>query len=165
MKKFIIMVMTLLPMGMVAQEQKIALVRHQEVFAIMPEVTPAENELAALQQQYDNHMKSMEEEYNRKYQDLMTQQDSLPENIYKIRVQEIQELIQRIENFQQTARQELTRKESELLAPIYEKLQKAIEQVGEENGYAMILNPQVTLYIGKAAIDATDKVKAKLGIQ
>jgi len=42
---------------------------------------------------------------------------------------------------------------------------KAIDSVGEENGYTCIMNPQVLLYKGKGVIDATDKVKAKLGLK
>ena len=59
------------------------------------------------------------------------------------------------------------KKEKELFTPIQEKLQKAIEQVGEENGYTLMLlyNPNIILFMGKSAIDATDQVRAKLGLK
>jgi len=165
MKNFIVMIMLLLPLGAVAQEMKIAYVNTGEVINVMPEVAAMETELAALRTQYNSYMKTMTDEFEQKYADLINQQDSLTENIYKRRVQEIQELRERIENFQQSGEQEQQDKYEKLYAPIIEKLQKAIDQVGDENGYTFIINPQALLYRNKSAIDATDQVKAKLGLQ
>ena len=165
MKKIIVTMMLLLPLCMVAQELKIAIVNTQEVVNVMPEASAMETEMANLKKQYDNQLKLLTDEHTKKYSDLMAQQDSLTENIQKMRLQDIQNLELRIENFQQMASQELEKKYGELLKPIQEKLQKAIDQVGEENGYAGILDPRAFHYVGKAIIDATDKVKAKLGLK
>lgn len=40
----------------------------------------------------------------------------------------------------------------------------AIKAVGDEKGYTYILDPQIVLYQGNTAVDATQFVKAKLGI-
>ena len=167
MKKIIVMVLLLLPLGMVAQEVKIAVVKANEILAQMPEVIAMQAELDKQQQIYQKEMKSFDDDYTRKYQDYMTQQDSLPENISKIRLQELQNMEMRMQNFQQFASQEIEKKETELFTPIKEKLQKAIDQVGEENGYQLMFlyNPNIILYMGKSAIDATDQVKAKLGLK
>jgi len=167
MKKIIVMVLLLLPLGMVAQELKIAVVKANDILAQMPEVIAMQAEMEKQQQIYQKEMKSFDDDYTRKYQDFMNQQDSLPENISKIRMQELQQMQMRMENFQQFATQELEKRQTELYAPIQEKLQKAIDQVGEENGYTLMLvyNPNIILFMGKSAIDATDKVKAKLGLK
>jgi len=165
MKKFIVMIMLLLPLGLVAQEIKIAYVNAGEVINAMPEVSAMETELAALKAQYQNYLKNLYDDYTQKNTDLIAQQDSLTENILKMRVQEIQDLRDRIENYQQMAEQEQQDKYEKLYTPIIEKFQKAVEQVGDENGYTYILNPQALLYTSKSAINATDKVKAKLGLQ
>ena len=167
MKKIIVMVLLLLPLGMVAQEMKIAVVKANDIIQQMPEFTEMQNELEKLQNQFQKEMKSFEDDYTRKYQDLMSQQDSLPENIYKVRVQDIQQTQMRMENFQQLATTEIEKKQNELFTPIQDKLQKAIDQVGEENGYTLMLvyNPGIILYMGKSAIDATSQVKAKLGLK
>ena len=47
---------------------------------------------------------------------------------------------------------------------VQEKLKKAIDAVGAEKGYTYILDPQIVLFSGNSAIDATQFVKAKLGI-
>ena len=41
----------------------------------------------------------------------------------------------------------------------------AIKAVGAEQGYTYIIDPQVLLYTGPNAIDATPMVKTKLGLK
>ena len=167
MKKIIVMMLLLLPLGLVAQEMKIAVVKVNDIYSQMPEVVAMQAEMEKQQQIYQKEMQSFDDDYNRKYQDFMTQQDSLPDNIAKIRLQELQQMQVRMENFQQFASQEIEKKSNELFAPIQEKLLKAIDQVGEENGYTYIFvhNPGIILYTGKSAIDATNQVKTKLGLR
>ncbi len=166
MKKFIVSIMLLLPLGMVAQELKIAIVNTNDIFNIMPEVSAMENQIVAMTKEYEKELQIMQDEYTRKYSDLTAQQDSLTENIRMMRIQEIQGIQDRIENFIPMANEARNKKQEELMTPIREKIQKAIDQVGDENSYTYILNPGALLYMNKsAAIDATDKVKAKLGLK
>jgi len=99
MKKFIVFIMLLLPLGMVAQEVKIAVVKTNEIFNIMPEVADMESKMAAHKQQYQQTQKVMQDEYTRKYADLTAQGDTLNENIRNMRLQEIQDIATRLENF------------------------------------------------------------------
>jgi outer membrane protein len=165
MKRFIVSVLLLFPLGLAAQEVKIAIVNTQEVFNLLPELSDVENQMATLYKQYEEQIKGMEEEYNRKFADYTAQSDSLTENIKILRMQEIQDIQTRLENFVPTARQELEKKQNELMTPLQEKIQKAIKDVADENGYSHVISPQVLLYQGSSAIDATDKVKAKLGLK
>lgn len=167
MKKTILSMLMFIPLGIIAQEMKIAVVNTQAVFMALPEISTLELEIANLRKQYEAEMKGMEEDYNRKNADLIAQGDSLTDNIKMMRLQEIQELRNRMENFVPIANEQIGKKQEELLAPIQEKIDKAIKEVGTENGYAYILidNPQIILFKGATAIDATDKVKAKLGIK
>ena len=116
---------------------------------------------------YMSEMKTMEDEFQKKYADYIAQQDSMTENIKLRRTQDLQDIQQRVENFSQVARQDMDKKQQELLAPIQEKLRNAIKAVGDEKGYAYIIdnNPGIVLYTGNAAIDATPLVKAKLGLK
>jgi outer membrane protein len=167
MKKIILTVLMFIPLGIIAQEMKIAVVNTQAVFTSMPEISNYETEIANTRKQYESELTSMQEEYNRKYSDLTAQADSLTENIKKLRLQEIQDIQTRMDNFVPMAQEAMSKKSEELLAPIQEKMNKAIKAVGDENGYTYILinTPSIVLYIGSTAIDATDKVKAKLGIK
>ena len=165
MKKIIVSLLLFLPLGLMAQELKIAVVNTNEIANALPDFTDYENEMAKMNQQYQQEAKVMEDRYTRLYTDYMAQADSLAENIKVLRMQEIQDLQGRLENFVPMAQEEMRKKQEALMAPIQEKIQKAINSVGEENGYTYIISPQVLLFKGNNAVDVTNMVKAKLGIK
>ena len=164
MKKLIIFLLMMLPLGAIAQEVKIAFVKTQEVFMAMPEVSGMEKQMADLNEKYRVELKQMQDEYQKKYSDFVAQQDSLTENIKMRRMQELQDMEQRTQNFIQISQQDFQKKQGELFTPIQDKLKNAIKAVGDEKGYTYILDPQIVLYQGNAAVDASQFVKAKLGI-
>ena len=164
MKKLIVLLLMILPLGAIAQEVKIAFVKTQEVFMAMPEVSGMEKQMADLNEKYRVELKQMQDEYQKKYSDFVAQQDSLTENIKMRRMQELQDMEQRTQNFIQISQQDFQKKQGELFTPIQDKLKNAIKAVGDEKGYTYILDPQIVLYQGNAAVDATQFVKAKLGI-
>ncbi|MDH6306091.1 outer membrane protein [Parabacteroides sp. PF5-5] len=164
MKKLIVLLCMILPLGVVAQEMKIAYVNVQEIFSAMPEIPTIEKQLEELNQKYDKELRVMQEEYQRKSADYIAQQDSLTENIKLKRMQEIEDIRTRVENFIPVAQQDIQKKQQELIAPVQEKIQNAIKAIGEEKGYTYIIDPQVFLYTGNSAINATSFVKTKLGI-
>ena len=52
-----------------------------------------------------------------------------------------------------------------MLAPVHEKMAKAIKAVGERENYTYIFDSQAMVHIGNDAIDATPAVKKELGIK
>lgn len=164
MKKLIIFLLMMLPWGVFAQESKIAIVNTQEVIQAMPEFATMQKQMADMEAKYKNEMQVMQDEYNKKYSDFVAQQDSLTENIKMRRMQELQDMEQRTQNFIQISQQDFQKKQGELFTPIQDKLKNAIKAVGDEKGYTYILDPQIVLYQGNTAVDATQFVKAKLGI-
>lgn len=164
MKKLIVLLCMILPLGVMAQDMKIAFVNVGEVFSLMPENSNIEKELVALNEKYTSELKTMQEEYQRKASDYIAQQDSLTENIKLRRMQEIEDLRERVDSFVSVAQQDMERKRQELFQPVQEKVMKAINDVGSENGYTYIIDPQVFLFVGDKAIDATSLVKTKLGL-
>ncbi len=167
MKKLIIFLLMILPLGGFAQEAKVAIVNSQEIMMAMPEITAMQETMKQMNDKYAGEMKTMEDEFQKKYTDYIAQQDSMTENIKLRRTQELEDIRQRVENFTQVAQQDMNKKQQELLAPIQDKLRNAIKAVGDEKGYAYIIdnNPGIVLYTGNAAIDATPLVKAKLGLK
>ncbi len=130
----------------------------------MPEFATMQKQMADMEAKYKNEMQVMQDEYNKKYSDFVAQQDSLTENIKMRRMQELQDMEQRTQNFIQISQQDFQKKQGELFTPIQDKLKNAIKAVGDEKGYTYILDPQIVLYQGNTAVDATQFVKAKLGI-
>ena len=164
MKKLIIFLLMMLPLGVFAQESKIAIVNTQEVIQAMPEFATMQKQMADMEAKYKSEMQVMEDEYKKKYSDFVAQQDSLTENIKLRRMQEIQDIQERMDNFVQVAQQDVQKKQQELLQPIQQKLHEAIQKVGEEKGYTYIIDPAALLYTGTNAVDATPFVRTKLGL-
>ena len=81
------------------------------------------------------------------------------------KAKEIQDTEARIQQFMQTADQDLQKQQQQLLAPIQQELVTAIKTVGQENGFTAIFPEGVAIYTGADVIDITPLVKAKLGIQ
>ena len=161
MKKLIIAVLLALPI--IASAQKFGHINTQELFAAMPEVAQVKLKMDTIQSQYENQLASMNEEFQKKVQDYQTQEATMAEAIKQIRQQELQEMQQRIQLFYQTAEQDIQKKQQELLAPVHEKMTKAIKAVGERDGY--IFDSASMVHIGADAIDATPAVKKELGIK
>jgi len=164
-KKIVLIALVMLPVVAFAQEQKIAYVNYGDVVMAMPEYKLMQDSLNKSANEYQAEINSMRDEYTKKLTDFVNQQDSLNETIKARRQQEIQELQQRSENFQQYAAQKQDEMQQRLSAPIQDKLQKAINDVGKENNFLYIGRSEAFLYISPNATDATPLVKKKLGIQ
>ena len=92
MKKLIIFLLMMLPLGVFAQESKIATVNTQDVIQAMPEFADMQKQMADMEAKYRSEMQVMEDEYKKKYSDYIAQQDSLTENIKMRRMQELQDM-------------------------------------------------------------------------
>jgi Outer membrane protein len=165
MKKLIVLLLMLLPMGAFSQEMKIAFVDFQEVFSVMPELAEAETKYASIRAQYDEQINALQTEFTAKYEEYMKIEATLTENLKLRRQQELQELNDRYQNFIPQAQQDLDQEQTKLMTPIQEKINNAIIAVAEEQGYDYTLNSQVLFHTGRNAVDATPLVKAKLGIR
>ena len=82
-------------------------------------------------------------------------------------MQEIQDKANKVEQFRQTATQDLQRQQEQLMAPIQSKINDAVKAVGAEGGYTFIFpsEPSLILYQGTDVTDVTAAVKAKLGLK
>lgn len=161
MRKFIITIMLALPM--LAAAQKFGHVNTQEVFSQMPEVAQVKLKMDTINSQYETQLASMNEELQKKYQDYQAQEATMAAAVKQIRQQELQEMQQRIQLFYQTAEQDIQKKQQELIAPVHEKMAKAIKAVGDRDGFTYIFDSASMVHIGADAIDATPAVKKRIG--
>lgn len=168
LKKITLLIMFILPMGMMAQTFKFGHVNSFEVIQSMPEYDKAMLDLQNLQKQYTDEIKRAEEEFNRKYQEYVQQQDSLPRNIAERRQKELQDLMERGQQFQQEVQENLQKAQSDMTTPIIKKVEDAIIAVGQEGGYIYIFDlsrTPIPFVNDKQSIDVTPALKAKLGIK
>ena len=163
MKKIIIAMMLIAPMALSAQ--KFGHINTQELFTQMPEVAQIKLKMDTIQGQYESQLASMQEEIQKKMQDYQAQEATMADAVKQIRQQELQEMNQRIQLFYQTAEQDIQKKQQELLAPVHEKMSKAIKAVGERENYTYIFDSAAMVHIGADAIDVTPAVKKELGIK
>ncbi|MBO4453989.1 MAG: OmpH family outer membrane protein [Paludibacteraceae bacterium] len=163
MKKLIIAMMLVLPMAVSAQ--KFGHINTQELFTQMPEVNQVKLKMDTINSQYENQLASMNDEIQKKYQDYQANEATMVDAVKQIRQQELQEMQQRLQLFYQTAQEDIQKKQQELLAPIHEKMAKAIKAVGEREGYTYIFDSAAMVHIGADAKDVTPAVKKELGIK
>lgn len=154
---------------MAMAQMKIATVDVQAVFNSMPEAKAAAAELENYSKQLNAEYEMMQAEFNRKYADyqLIAGDAKTPTTIKDRRVREIQESNRDIDKFLLESRESLDARKTSLEQPIYNKINAAIKQVGDANGYTYIIDVSTTpvVYRGSGAIDVTEKVKALVGVQ
>lgn len=148
---------------------KLATVNVQELFDAMPEKATAEASLKNASDKYQAEYKTIQDEFNKKYADYqaLANDAATPQTIKERRMQELQENDQKIQTFQRQAKLDLDELRKNLTAPIYAKIQKAVEAVGNEEGITYIIDTSDNrvVFRGAGAIDVTAKVKAKLEAQ
>jgi outer membrane protein len=165
LKKIALFALLLVSAGAFAQEIKIAYLNSGDIITAMPEYTQLQDSLQKFQNVVAEELKIMEEEHSKKYTALMNESETLPDAIKTRRLQEIQDIEQRAQNFQQDSQQRLRQLQESLFAPIQQKVKTAIDAIGEENRFTYILEAGSLLYINQqTGVDATILVKKKLGL-
>ena len=166
LKKIVLLLMLVLPMSVFAQ--KFGHIKTQEILTVMPEYTKAQTDIQTMQKQYEDEMKRLQDEINKKFAAYQQEQANLPKNIQERRQKELQELNERGMQMGQDAQQQLEQSWMQMLEPIAKKIDDAIKAVGQEGNYVYIfdLNSVQIPFVNDAlSTDVTSAVKAKLGIK
>ena len=165
LKKIALLLMLVLPMSVFAQ--KFGHIKTQEILTVMPEYTKAQTDINTMQKQYQDEMKRLTDEIQKKFAAYQQEQANLPKNIQERRQKELQELNERGMQMQQDAQQELQQSWMQMLEPIAKKIDDAIKAVGQEGGYVYIFDlnaTQIPFVNETLSTDVTGAVKAKLGL-
>lgn len=164
--KICLVAVLFLSAGMVkAQTLKFAHIDSQALIQAMPETKSAQASIEKEAKGLEDQMGALQQEYQTKLADLSQKQDSLTEIVYQAKVEDLQSLQQRIQNFNNSAQQRLQQKQSELMQPIFSKANETIEAVAKEQGVIYVFDTNAVLYKSNQSIDLLPLVKAKLGIQ
>lgn len=164
-KKVIIALAVAFALPVVASAQKFGTVDVNSIFSAMPETQTAQAQLAEASKKYEDEFKKLQDEFDKKFQEYQALPADGPASIKERREQELQEFNQKIQQFRETASQDLQKQQQTLLAPIESKINDAIKAVGQEGGYTFILQDGMALFQGKDVVDITPTVKTKLGIK
>ncbi|MBQ2839573.1 MAG: OmpH family outer membrane protein [Muribaculaceae bacterium] len=165
-KKILLAIMIAVPMCAMAQT-KIGVISADSVFQVMPETAQAQAQLQEKSKMYDGEIKKLQEELQKKYTEYqaLEKDATTPASIKERRIQEIQELDTKYQQFIQTAERDIQQQQQQLLAPIREKIMIAIKAVGKENKFTAIFPEGSAIYTGEDVIDVTPLVKTKLGLK
>jgi outer membrane protein len=146
---------------------KIGHINSQELLQAMPENDSAQVKLEKSSKEAQSQLETMNVELNSKYQDYISKRDTYSELIKQTKETELQQMNQRIQQFQTTAEQDLQKQRTDIYKPIIDKANNAISEVAKANGFTYILDISggVVLYHAENSIDILPLVKQKLGLK
>lgn len=143
---------------------RIAYVNSDEILEFLPETKRAKAEIEDYNEKYKKELLLMQNEYNKKYSEFISQQSKMYENIKLKRMQELYELEKEINKFVEVSQKDVLIRENQLVSNLRNKIKIVIDQVGMEGGFECIYdssNPSI-LFITPTAVDITEAVKRKL---
>ena len=150
-----------------AQNFKFGHINSQELLSIMPERDSAEATIQKYAMDLEGELEIMQVEYRNKLNDYLEKQDNLTPLVKQTKEQELNEFQSRIQDFTNSAQQELQKQEAQLIQPIIMKAEKAIKDVAKENGFTYIfdLSRGAVIYFSDQSEDILPLVKKKLGLE
>ena len=162
MKKLILMLMLFAPMSMFAQ--KFGHLNSQQVMNDMPEFVKARGESEATAKQYENDLKAMQDELQRKAEEYEKTKSTMNATKQKETEDELMKLNEKIRTAYNDNSQALQKAQQEKMQPITAKLVNAIQAVGKAGNYVYIMDITSGIpYISQTlSEDVTAKVKAEL---
>jgi outer membrane protein len=167
MMKRMILAVGILSMAFVLHAQKFGHVTSELLLQAMPEYDSAQATLQELQQHYELEIERIQVEINKKIEEFNQNEASMSDLIKEAKASEIQELQMRLQNYSQTAQQDLQQQGMMVIQPVMEKARAAIDEVAKEHGliYVFDLSQGNPVYTSEESLDMVPLVKAKLGIE
>ncbi|MEA3477780.1 MAG: OmpH family outer membrane protein [Bacteroidota bacterium] len=165
--KRIILAVGILSMAFALHAQKFGHVTSEQLLQAMPEYDSAQAELQQLQQHYELEIERIQVEINKKIEEFNQSEATMSDLIKEAKASEIQELQMRLQNYSQTAQQDLQQQSMLVIQPVMEMARNAIDEVAKEHGliYVFDLSQGNPVYTSEESLDMVPLVKAKLGIQ
>jgi outer membrane protein len=152
-----------------AQNLKFGHINSDELIQALPEFDSANAHLEKFRTDLVNALELMQVELNNKSEAYQKDQKNLTDIVRQTKEQELMDMNRRIQEFQQSAQTQLQQKQAELFQPIMAKVDKAIKDVGKENGYVYIFTigqGSSLVYFDEAkSTNVMTLAKAKLGIK
>jgi outer membrane protein len=151
-----------------AQTIKFGHINRNDLIQAMPEFDSAKVKLEKLNTELSNALELLQVEYNNKAEAYLKDSKNLTDIVRQTKEQELQDYQKRMSDFQTNAQQQLQEKQVELFKPITDKADKAIKDVGKENGFLYIFDlsqNQIAYYDDTKSTNVMPLVKTKLGLK
>lgn len=149
-----------------AQTLKFGHINSTVLLGQMPETKLADSTLQKFGASLESQLKTMTNEYQSKISDFRAGEATMAEPIKEMKAKEINDLEQRIQDFQDSAQQSLQKKKEEIYTPIIKKAEDAIKAIAKEKGYSYIFDTSVGVVLyAQESDDILPQVKTKLGLK
>lgn len=149
------------------EAQKFGYINSAALLAEMPEVKQADVQLATLRKQLQKKGQEKAQVLQSKYQELARKEKSgeIAPNALQEKAQQLKQEEMQLMQYQQDMQKTIMDKREELLQPILDKVQNAIDAVAETQSLTYVFDSStgVLLYADES-LDITDEVRAKLGL-
>lgn len=149
-----------------AQTIRFGYISTSQLLGMMPESAEADMQMRREVRSLEEELQKLNNEYQEKLQKYIEEQEMLTVVVRQSRERELMELQNRIQDFQAGAQESLQERRIELLKPIFDRIEKAVAEVGRERGYTLVfdLDNNSLLYLGDDTEDILPYVREKLGL-
>ena len=130
-----------------AQETKPDKIGYADVAYIMsqlPEMKAIESDLKSTQTQLRNQIQAKSDAVQKQYADFNANAKTMADTVRMRKQGELEKSVTDLEKMQQDAQLTLQNKQKLYMAPLYLKVNKAISEVAQENGFSIILTDRVS---------------------
>ncbi len=150
MKRFLVLLVAFVSLSAFAQDAattshsiKFGYLSYKTAIQSMANYSLVKQQIADLKAQYQSEAKRVEDEFNRKYEEFLEGQRDFPKSILQKRQSELQELMNNNIAFKNKSIEQLAKEEAAAYAPLYAQLNEVLAAIGQERGYAFILDTDV----------------------
>lgn len=131
----------------------------------MPEVQQAQKNLQTYSKELESQVQSLLKEYRSKLQSFEQNSGNMSETQRNDKQRELKNLEERIQKFRQDAQKQVSQKRSELLEPIMQNVNDAIQQVAKEKGYTYVFDAsQGSILYAEESRNITPMVRQRLDL-
>jgi len=150
-----------------AQTLKFGHIDFDQLVSAMPEREAAVAAIEKVRTTLESQLATMQKEAQEKGKEYvaLSQQKDANEALVKAKLEEAQSIQERIQNFSQTAEENLKKEQTKQYQPVMEKARKAIADVAKEQGLIYVFEVNSVLYHSEQSTDLLALVKTKLGIK
>ena len=127
-------------------EQKICYANLEYIISQLPDMKQIEAEMKSTQTQLRNQIQTKSQEVEKQYADFNANMNTMTDTVRANRQRELETAIADLERMQQDAQLTLQNKQKLFMAPLYLKVNRVIEEVAQENGYAIVLTETISSY-------------------
>ena len=150
----------------VQAQNKIGYINSAELLTLMPEVKAADSVIQVLRSELQKQYNSYLAEYQTKVNEYNSGAESWSEVKREAAEEDINTLQKRITNFESSSQQKIETRRQELLEPILDKANAAIEKIGKEKKLTCIMDTSAgsVIYIGEDMVDILPLAKTELNL-